>query len=137
VRYLKQAAVEDQGHDAAPYVLVDSRQSAGLHGYAGFLEAQQGPRPAQPALQDLAGELRLGAGRQHRRRPGRWCQLPGLYDQDDLKDAEPQTLRPVSGTSRPAWSPTRCRVLKISRTWPWKEAFLTCWQRLRALPVPA
>ncbi len=32
---------------------------------------------------------------------------------------------------------TRARVLKISRTWPWKEAFLTCWQRLCALPAPA
>ena len=31
----------------------------------------------------------------------------------------------------------RARVLKISRTWPWKEAFLTCWQRLCALPAPA
>ena len=30
----------------------------------------------------------------------------------------------------------RARVLKISRTWPWKEAFLTCWQRLCALPAP-
>src|SRR6266481_2145519 len=31
----------------------------------------------------------------------------------------------------------RTRVLKISRTWPWKEAFLACWQRLCALPAPA
>ncbi len=31
----------------------------------------------------------------------------------------------------------RARVLKISRTWPWKDAFLTCWQRLCALPAPA
>ena len=31
----------------------------------------------------------------------------------------------------------RARVLKISRTWPWKEAFLACWQRLCALPAPA
>jgi len=28
-------------------------------------------------------------------------------------------------------------MLKISRTWPWKEAFLACWQRLCALPAPA
>jgi hypothetical protein len=28
-------------------------------------------------------------------------------------------------------------VLKISRTWPWKDAFLTCWHRLCALPAPA
>jgi hypothetical protein len=31
----------------------------------------------------------------------------------------------------------RTRVLKISRTWPWKEAFLACWRRLCALPAPA
>lgn len=27
--------------------------------------------------------------------------------------------------------------LKISRTWPWKEAFLTCCQRLCTLPESA
>ena len=31
----------------------------------------------------------------------------------------------------------RARVLKISRTWPWKDAFLACWHRLCALPAPA
>jgi Transposase DDE domain group 1 len=29
------------------------------------------------------------------------------------------------------------RILKISPDWPWKDAFLTCWQRLRLLPAPA
>jgi hypothetical protein len=28
-----------------------------------------------------------------------WCRLLGLYDQDDLEDAEPDTLRPVNRTS--------------------------------------
>jgi hypothetical protein len=28
-------------------------------------------------------------------------------------------------------------VLKMSRSWPCKEAFLTWWQRLCALPAPA
>ena len=38
----------------------------------------------------------------------------------------------------PGWSDhARASVLKISRTWPWKDAFLTCWQRLCALPAPA
>jgi hypothetical protein len=67
-----------------------------------------------------------------------WCRLLGLYDQEDLKDAEPDTLR------YRLWSlPARlarhasARVLKISRTWPWKEAFLACWRRLCALPAPA
>src|SRR6266542_2031642 len=66
-----------------------------------------------------------------------WCRLLGLYDCDDLKDAEPDTLR-----SRLLRLPARlvrharARVLTISRSWPWKEAFLACWQRLCALPAP-
>jgi Transposase DDE domain group 1 len=65
-----------------------------------------------------------------------WCQLLGLHDCDELKDAEPQTLRyrlwHLPGRlARHA----RKRVLKISRTWPWKEAFTICWQRLCALPA--
>jgi hypothetical protein len=75
-----------------------------------------------------------------------WCRLLGLYDQEDLKDAEPDTLR-YRLLSLPARlvRHARARVLKISRTWPWKEAFLACWQRLCAParahltshPVPA
>jgi hypothetical protein len=67
-----------------------------------------------------------------------WCRLLGLYDQEDLKDAEPDTLR-----YRLWYLPARLvrharqRVLKLSRTWPWREAFLTCWQRLCAMPEPA
>ena len=67
-----------------------------------------------------------------------WCRLLGLHDQADLKDAEPDTLRfrlwhlPARLTRH-----ARKRVLKISRAWPWKEAFLTCWQRLCALPAPS
>jgi hypothetical protein len=67
-----------------------------------------------------------------------WCRLLGLYDCEDLKDAEPDTLR-YRLLSLPARlvRHARARVLKISRTWPWREAFLTCWQRLCALPAPA
>ncbi|MGH3847491.1 MAG: transposase, partial [Pseudonocardiaceae bacterium] len=67
-----------------------------------------------------------------------WCRLLGLYDCDDLKDAEPDTLR-YRLLSLPARlvRHARARVLKISRTWPWKEAFLVCWRRLCALPAPA
>jgi hypothetical protein len=67
-----------------------------------------------------------------------WCRLLGLYDQGDLKDAEPDTLRyrlwhlPARLVCH-----ARQRVLKLSRTWPWKDAFLTCWQRLCDLPQPA
>jgi hypothetical protein len=67
-----------------------------------------------------------------------WCRILGLYDCDDLKDAEPDTLR-YRLLSLPAQlvRHARARVLKISRTWPWKDAFLTCWRRLCALPAPA
>ena len=67
-----------------------------------------------------------------------WCRLLGLYDCGDLKDAEPDTLR-YRLWALPARLArhARARVLKISRTWPWKEAFLACWQRLCALPEPA
>ncbi len=67
-----------------------------------------------------------------------WCRLLGLYDCDDLKDAEPDTLR-YRLLSLPARlvRHARARVLKISRTWPWKQAFLACWHRLCALPAPA
>ena len=67
-----------------------------------------------------------------------WFRLLGLYDCDDLKDAEPDTLR-YRLLSLPARlvRHARARVLKISRTWPWNQAFLACWQRLCALPAPA
>src|SRR5712672_2447318 len=67
-----------------------------------------------------------------------WIRLLGLYDCEDLKDAEPGTLR-YRLLSLPARlvRHARARVLKISRTWPWREAFLACWQRLCALPAPA
>lgn len=64
-----------------------------------------------------------------------WTRLLGLHDQQDLADAEPDTLRyrlwhlPAKLTRH-----ARRRRLKISRDWPWKKAFLTCWDRLTALP---
>lgn len=67
-----------------------------------------------------------------------WCRLLGLYDQKDLKDAEPDTLR-YRLWALPARLArhARQRVLKISRTWPWKDAFVACWHRLCGLPAPA
>jgi hypothetical protein len=67
-----------------------------------------------------------------------WTRLLGLYDQAELVRAEPQTLRyclwhlPARLVSH-----ARRRILKISDTWPWKNAFLTCWQRLCTLPAPS
>jgi len=67
-----------------------------------------------------------------------WTRLLGLHDRDDLREANPDTLR-YRVWSIPARLArhARQRVLKISPDWPWKDAFLTCWQRLCALPAPA
>jgi hypothetical protein len=67
-----------------------------------------------------------------------WSRLLGFHDRNDLKDAEPDTLRyRVWHLPARLVHHARQRVLKISANWPWKEAFLTCWQRLCALPAPA
>jgi hypothetical protein len=64
-----------------------------------------------------------------------WTRLLGLHDIEDLANAEPGTLRYrllhlPARLSRHA----RRRRLKISRDWAWRDAFLTCWKRLTALP---
>ena len=46
-----------------------------------------------------------------------WCRLLGLYDQDDLKDAEQDTLRRLLSLPARLACHARARVLKISRTW--------------------
>jgi hypothetical protein len=67
-----------------------------------------------------------------------WTQLLGLYDQEGLQDADPGTLRyRIWHIPAHLVRHARQRVLKISPHWPWKEAFLTCWQRLSAPPAPA
>ena len=66
-----------------------------------------------------------------------WARLLGLYDQEELRDAEPDTLRyrlwhlPARLVRH-----ARKRNLKISPDWPWKDAFITCWNRFCALPAP-
>ncbi|MGH3225600.1 MAG: IS1380 family transposase [Streptosporangiaceae bacterium] len=67
-----------------------------------------------------------------------WARLLGLHDQEELRDATPGTLR-YRLWSIPARlvRHARKRILKISPDWPWKQAFLTCWQRVCALPAPS
>ena len=75
-----------------------------------------------------------------------WCRLLGLYDCDDLKNAEPGTLR-YRLPSLPARlvRHARARVLKISRTWPLEggvprrpaAAMRPARTRLTSHPVPA
>lgn len=67
-----------------------------------------------------------------------WTRLLGFCDNADLRDADPDTLRyRVWHIPARLARHARERVLKISPDWPWKNAFLTCWQRLCALPAPA
>ncbi len=66
-----------------------------------------------------------------------WTRLLGLHD-DELRHADPDTLRyRIWHLPARLARHARQRVLSISRDWPWKEAFLTCWHRLCALPAPA
>ena len=63
-----------------------------------------------------------------------WTRLLSFCDDADLRDADPDTLR-YRVWHIPARH-ARERILKISPGWPWKDAFLTCWQRLCALSAP-
>jgi Transposase DDE domain group 1 len=67
-----------------------------------------------------------------------WSRLLGFHDCGDLREAEPDTLR-YRVWHLPARLARHARqwVLKISPDWPWKDAFLACWQRLCVLPAPA
>ena len=67
-----------------------------------------------------------------------WTRLLGHCDDADLRDADPDTLRyRVWHLPARLARHARQRTLAISRDWPWKEAFLACWQRLCVLPAPA
>ncbi|MYV48640.1 transposase, partial [Streptomyces sp. SID2888] len=64
-----------------------------------------------------------------------WLRLLTLHDQDDLEDAEPDTMR-LRLYHLPARLArhARRRILRIERTWPWAAAFTTSWNRLTHLP---
>jgi hypothetical protein len=67
-----------------------------------------------------------------------WTRLLGHHDDPGLRNANPDTLRyRVWHLPAKLARHARQRVLSLSQTWPWAQAFLTCWQRLCALPAPA
>ena len=67
-----------------------------------------------------------------------WTRLLGCHDDEELRDANPDTLRyRIWHIPARLASHARQRLLKISPDWPWTGAFLACWQRLCALPEPA
>jgi hypothetical protein len=65
-----------------------------------------------------------------------WTRLLGHGDDEELRDANPDTLR-YRVWHLPARLARHARqhTLAISETWPWADAFLACWQRLCALPA--
>jgi hypothetical protein len=66
-----------------------------------------------------------------------WTRLLGCCDNPDLREADPDTLRyRIWHLPARLARHARERVLKISPSWPWKDTFLTCWQRLCAMPAP-
>ena len=67
-----------------------------------------------------------------------WTRLLGCADDDELRDANPPTLRyRIWHLPARLARHARKRVLAISRDWPWAAEFLACWNRLCALPAPA
>jgi hypothetical protein len=67
-----------------------------------------------------------------------WTRLLGFHHDPDLREADPDTLRyRIWHIPARLARHARQRTLSISPGWPWKDAFLTCWQRLCALPAPA
>jgi hypothetical protein len=67
-----------------------------------------------------------------------WTRLLGCHDDPELRDADPDTLRyRIWHLPARLAAHARRRTLALSASWPWREAFLTCWQRLCALPAPA
>jgi hypothetical protein len=67
-----------------------------------------------------------------------WTRLLGHCDDEELRDANPDTLRyRVWHIPARLARHARQQTLGISPDWPWAAAFLTCWQRLCALPAPA
>jgi len=66
-----------------------------------------------------------------------WTRLLGHCDDAGLANADPDTLRyRIWHLPARLARHARQRTLAISPSWPWKDAFLACWQRLCALPAP-
>jgi hypothetical protein len=66
-----------------------------------------------------------------------WTRLLGHAGDAGLANADPDTLRyRIWHLPARLARHARQRTLAISPGWPWKDAFLACWQRLCALPAP-
>src|SRR5690606_9516619 len=67
-----------------------------------------------------------------------WTRLLGCAGDAELEAAEPDTIRSkLYGVGARLAPHARTRVLRLAATWPWSQAFASCWQHLAALPDPA
>jgi hypothetical protein len=63
-----------------------------------------------------------------------WLRLLTLHDQDDLADAEPQTMRMrIYHQAGRLAHHARIRHLRLDASWPWSAAFALAWSRLTSL----
>ena len=99
------------------------------------------PRPWACAACRRRPGRSTAAGSSPRTSPPTWPPGPAssaTATTPELRDADPDTLRyRVWHLPARLARHARQRTLAISPDWPWAEAFLTCWQRLCALPAPA
>jgi hypothetical protein len=63
-----------------------------------------------------------------------WLRLLALHDQDDLADAEPDTMRFHHRPGRLAHHARRRHLHLASSTWPWTPDS-PAWSRITALPA--
>jgi Transposase DDE domain group 1 len=67
-----------------------------------------------------------------------WARLLGFRDDEELRNATPDTLRyRVWHIPARLARHARRRILKISPDWPWTDALIACWNRLCAITAPA
>jgi hypothetical protein len=67
-----------------------------------------------------------------------YLQLLGLDQDEELADAEPETLRAtILHIPARLVHHARRRALKIEASWPWAETIVTAWNRLGAIPAPS
>lgn len=67
-----------------------------------------------------------------------YLQLLGLDQDEELADAEPETLRAtILHIPARLVHHARRRTLKIEASWPWAETIVTAWNRLGAIPAPS
>ncbi len=67
-----------------------------------------------------------------------WTRLLGCAGESELEAAEPDSIRTkLYAVGARLAGHARTRTLRLPDTWPWRQHFRRCWQRLAALPEPA